>query len=229
MICYKENGSEVEYILSKENMINNGTQGCIYRYNADKCIKIYNDNAMKYDNRFNPEIFNIFRNLSLPGIYKLYELLYSDPSLNNVIGYMMKYYEKSSENILYMPINYTVNNLNMLIKSIEILTNEGLLLKDLYYSNVVVGESRIILIDRDTSIKSNMDRDELLELNIHNLLYAFKGLWIDGFRKIGIDVSDNILLNDKIDSLFNYSKNPVKKLSLMTVGAQRPIDLFYYR
>ena len=92
-------------------------------------------------------------------------------------------------------------------------------------------ENKLKNVDFNTKLVHfhNINREELLEINICNLLYAIKGLWIDGFRKLGIETSDNAFLDNKIDDLFHYSKNPVKKLSLMTVGAHKPIDLFYYK
>ena len=73
-----------------------GTQGKVYRIDDDKCIKIYDNNVVKYD----PEIFKLFKGLSLEGYCKLYDLLYNSPFLDKVSGYTMKYYHIEVNNIL---------------------------------------------------------------------------------------------------------------------------------
>ena len=95
MIYYSKNLEELDF-SPNEQPFNHGTQGKIYKINDDKCIKLYYEDSPKIDQ----EIFTILKDLELPGVYKLYELLYSERNLKELAGYTMKYYRKEINNIL---------------------------------------------------------------------------------------------------------------------------------
>ena len=222
MIYYNKNLEKLVYNL-KEMPFNYGTQGEIYKINNDKCIKVY----YEYSTKIEPEIFELLRDLSLPGIYKLYELLYRNKNTQEVSGYTMKYYQPEIDNILDEPIEYTLHSVDILHKTAIALSEHNILVSDRIPANVILTNDGAVMIDMDYCIKS-LSQGEALDVNINNLLYMFKRLYQEGLKRKGYDINSEEL-NKYIESLFSFSKQPAKILERRMCGAKTPMDLFYWR
>lgn len=215
---------KVEFIPC-DKPIGEGTQGKVYKLDDDKCIKIYGQDVIKYD----PEMFGLFKHLSLEGYCKLYDLLYNDPFLDEIAGYTMKYYQNEVENILLMPIEYTLHSFNILYNSVKILADNRIFAKDTVPANAILGKDNVVLIDFDDCKRSIQDSKEVLEVNINNILYLFRRLYEEGLKKMGknIDVDDE--LSDYLDALFSYSKEPVKALKRRMAYAKTPMEVLPWK
>lgn len=159
MIFYTKDLDKLKYNLDG-NFLGKGTQGSVYRLDDDKCLKIYNQSGCI---RFNSCVFEIIKELSLDGIYKLYDLLYYGKSLKTVGAYTTKYYQSRIDNILDEPIDYTLDNINILYNSGTILAEHQIGLKDSIPSNVILTKDQVVMIDMDYSIKSGQSRDYLVQ------------------------------------------------------------------
>ena len=223
MIYYTEDLRKIEFSLNDEP-IGVGTKGKVYRFDDDKCIKIYDKDVLKY----NPEMFDIFKKLSLSGYCQLYDLLYTNPFLDEIAGYTMKFCQREVENILNMPTEYTIHSFNTLYNSIRVLADNKILANDTIPANAILGRDNVILIDFDACIKSEQDVNAILEVNTNNLLYLFRRLFEEGLRKMRKNICDDELSN-YLDALFAYSKEPVKSLKRRMAYSKTPMELLPWK
>lgn len=234
MVYYNKDGQRVEFSPSEDKYISRGTQGSIYRYSDDKCIKIYHDNETS---RFEEDTFNTFKSLSLANYCKLYELLYDENQM--IKSLIMEYCESIKENILFMPTDYTLENISSLFKSVNTLSSEGIITRDMYYKNVILRENEITIIDFDKcarvlvpfmikpTTEYSFKKEELRSTNINNLLCLFEDIYKESLKSLGIDVKGGSHARELLNYLFSYSYNPPKTLSKKLEGVKKPIDLFY--
>ena len=105
MNYYKSDGTVVNLNINKENSIY-GRQGAIHFINSDICFKEYklenNTNSIFEDSntKFTQEMFNYFKdNYNNSNMGELYDIYY-DEKLTTILGYTMKYYKETINNIL---------------------------------------------------------------------------------------------------------------------------------
>ena len=144
----------------------------------------------------------------------------------------MEYLEKSKRSIIDMPTEYTLDNLNLLYKSLQVLASNLIMAKDLYHKNMLVGESKITIIDLDGYKKMSYN-DDILWHNTNNLLYAFKRLYEEELKKMGIDMENkrvgSMNVNDYLSYLFDHKsvkEEPAKVLERKLIGTKTPRELF---
>lgn len=234
MVYYTKDSREVEFSPSEDNYIHSGTQGSVYRYSADKCIKVYYDNETSC---FEEDMFETFKKFNLANYCKLYELLYDEN--NRVSSFIMEYCESIKENILFMPTEYTLENLSLLFKSVNTLSAEGIITRDMYYKNVILREKEITIIDFDKcarvlapfmvkpTVEYSFKKEELRSTNINNLLCLFEDIYKESLKSLGIDVGSGSHARELLNYLFSYSYNPPKTLAKKLAGVKKPIDLLY--
>lgn len=229
MNYYTTSGKIVTYNKDYSKYVSNGLQGEVYYFDKNKCIKLYNDCC---DVKISTETFELFKYLNLDNYYKIYDLLFDEQ--NNVMGYIMKCYQYSEENILLMSTEYTLKNVFNIYNSLEILAKNRVLARDLCSNNVIVGDSEITIIDIDYCKKNlMMQYEKVFKKNISNLISLMISLYRDSFRKIGgnilsTDVLEEILYSNVIEELFecdnefDFPNVMSQKLS----NYKRPIDYF---
>lgn len=223
MIYYKEDSKEVEF-TPITTQVGEGEQGYIYKFDENKCIKIYKDEMPTIA----PKIFKLYQYLSLDGYSKLHELWYRDSNLQEVGAYLSDYYNNDADNILFMPVEYTIDHLNILHNSIKTLSEHGVLVRDLIPRNVILGSDKITVVDYDSSRLISKQTEELIKINTYSLLNLFRKLYKEGFTKLSINIDNNKGLNSHIDYIFSNNTEPTKKLQ-RTMSQGRPIDYLYKR
>ena len=131
-----------------------------------------------------------------------------------------------------MSTEYLLDNLHSLYKDILILANHFIVTSDLYHRNVVVGTSRIKLIDFDGYLKMSFNSG-ILRQNIAYLLYAFKRLFQEELIAKGYELNNvfwnNMTRNDYLSYLFDYKEDkeePAKVLEKEFKGTKTPMELF---
>ena len=219
MIYYTSDSRKIEF-TPNENYIGSGIQGTVYKLDDDKCIKIYGEDTRKYDR----EVFELFKLLSLEGYCKLYDLLYNDKYQSEILGYTMKYYQKEVDNILLMPTEYTLDSFNTLYNSIKKLADNRVMARDTIPANAILGKDNITLIDFDACNFSTLDKDVLLEVNTNNILYLFRRLYEEGLKSMGKNIEDKNLA-EYLDAIFAYNREPVKALKRRMSYSRTPMDL----
>ena len=217
-MVYLRNGQEINY--NDNNIIGKGTCGKIYLLDNEKCLKVYDEDCIK---KMEKDIFNLLRIYKLDNYYTLYDLVYNN--LKNNIGYICKYYKTSETNLLLMPMEYILYNYDRIYESLMILTNNGILAKDLYYGNAIIGDNEITVIDADSYIYDNCSYELLKNKNISYLSYLFKGLYQEEAAKLGINIEMDKLKYNKLFETFYTGDLTPKSLSKKLCSYNRGIDL----
>lgn len=217
MKCYLENGSELVFNNDLFNRVNKGSGGVIYKLYNDKCVKLYYlDTIFKIEK----EIFDIMKELDLDNFCKLGNMIYNKD--NKLMGYTMNYYESIDCNILFMSGGYILDNFNKLYNSYNILSDNKILANDTRLANCVIGND-ITMIDFDFYLKSDLSIDRIKELNISKLMLLFNQMCYKYYSMLYGDVPINI--EYKLDDIFCYDGDPVKKLKKVFNYNDRIIDV----
>lgn len=151
--------------------VGEGSTSKVYRLSLDKCVKIYNEAC---NEKFSKEI-KMIRDLNLMNFYKIYSLLYNKNG--DIAGYIMKYYHKEGINLLIMPTDYLLDNLNILLKSFAILSDNNIRCCDLHRNNVILNTSGIYVIDADDYLfEEETSKSTLLSENTEEVVKLFEDL-----------------------------------------------------
>ena len=169
--------------LYDKQFLGSGCYGKVYKGSNDKCFKLckseYFGNSFIY-------IYDVIKNNNLQGFYKLISLLYSNSKdarkKENPIGYEYQYIKKEDVDILTMPIEYTLDNLDALYNSISILNANKIRCLDLQEGNVIMNCDSITAVDID--LYCGMYEGERLEkYNVYDLELLFQYLYKDAMDK----------------------------------------------
>ena len=230
MVFYDKNGNIHTYNIEENSYIDKGLKAKIYRISDTECIKVLNCDPINY---FDEEVYNEIKSLSLNGLVKLGIPFYTSGMLKD---YTMEYLEKSKSSILDMPTEYTLDNINSLYKSLNVLADNSILVQDLIERNLIVGNSKVTLIDLDNYKKSNLSKTDILYKNTWYLLFAFKRLYQAELIAKGYDLDDldtflngDMTLNENLTYLFDYNgykEEPAKVLEKEFKGTKTPMELF---
>lgn len=215
MTFYDKDGKE--YNFNHCGFINEGTTGRVYRINDTECLKRI------YCGCFQEDMFNLLSSIYLNGFVKLGIPFY----VNNFIkAYTMEYFKKSSESILDKPIDYTIDNFEIIFNDVVKLSSCGIKLYDLCWKNIIVGDSKVKVIDFDYYDKTL--EEDVYYFNVANLVSAFKLLYLNEIRlDNSINVPNMNILKDYLKTLFNVDyNNPVLTLRKTLGSVKRPKDLF---
>lgn len=178
MNYYQENGQKVK--CDKTKLLGSGFEGNAYLTKHKETIKLWH---VKSENPFAENLFEEIRALSLPNYYKLISLLYKDKkeigkSLK-AHGYLYHFIPQEEINILSMPTDYTLDNLNALWKANQLLTEHNILTRDLCHpGNIILNQNKITAIDTDYYIRNQtFSKKGLAESNILELGMLFESLY----------------------------------------------------
>lgn len=232
MVYYTKDGRMLEYDLNNK-MIVNGRQGNIYKLKEDLCFKEYSIDSIQksiFDDvgtKFNQEMFNYFKNnYDDCCMCTLYDLVY-DKDISNVLGYTMKYYKESVDNILRMPISYIIDNFSLIYDLVNRLTCECIRIVDLHYGNIINTSDGMVIIDYDKyRFDYDISRDVLEYINKSALMSTFYGIFKNSLKEIGIDIDNNIEIKGRVLSLFSVNTTPLV-LKYKLRGYSKGIDYIY--
>ena len=170
MKYFKDDGSKI--LCDRTSPLGSGNSGSAYKTSDGKTIKVW------YDIEFSDidaRLIKKIGNLKLSNYYRVLSLLYKRKSdmvsANNAIGYLYEYVKKDDIDILTMPVDYTIDNINELYKSVLILTKNKILADDLDHpGNVIMNKNGIIAIDVDYYTTDHyLSSSELRYTNIREL------------------------------------------------------------
>lgn len=184
MNYFTQNGNKIKCDQTK--LLGTGTRGRVYLTKNQECVKIWTDTK---EEPFESNLFSELKSLNLPNYYILLSLLFKrKQQINNpnlAVGYLSQYIKSNPIDILTMPVSYTLDNLNGLLKSNEILTQNNIMVDDLRCTkNVILNSNTITAIDIDLYTKNHfLNYRELRDTNILELEELFKGLFLESIRK----------------------------------------------
>lgn len=215
MNYYKTDGTLVNFSFNTENSIG-GRQGSIHFIDSNTCFKEYtidNDSKSIFEDsntKFTQKMFDYFKdNYNGTNMGELYDTYY-DEKLITILGYTMKYYKETIDNILNMPITYIIDNFNDLYILVTRLTEECVRIVDLHYGNIINTDNKMIIIDYDKYyIDKESSKETISYLNRNALMFTFIGIFKNSLKKLGIDISNNKEIQYRTNSLFTIGTTPL--------------------
>lgn len=229
MNYFTKNGDKVKCDQTK--LLGTGTRGKVYLTKKQECIKIW---ANKSEIPFEGNLFDELTNLQLPNYYVLLSLLFKrKQDINNpnlAAGYLYQWVEQEPTDILTMPVSYTLDNLNELLKANEILTRNNIMVDDLHCTdNVILNQNSITAIDIDLYTKNHfLNSRELRDTNITELEELFKGIYLESIRKYHQELDTpktKVLIKSRELFELNYREG-VSYTSKKLSRYKYPIDYF---
>lgn len=193
MFLYDESGKKFEIDDSRENRINHGCCGGIYKYKND-CVKLYYDSSLS-DGKISKKVFETLKEIDSDYFVKLKDLLYPE-GLQEFSAYTMKYYIAEELNILDLDTEYTLYMFREYLKLFNKFSEKKIIAEDVKRNNTIYDGKNLILIDPDLFYFSN--NVEYCKISNYNrLLQLFRSIYLE-------EVKENFELD--------YSKNPFTDL-----------------
>ena len=207
------------------NYINSGEYGDIYRYNENQCIKIYKNKEFKVNYFLTTYLFNYLKEIESENLVAIDELLYeNNKNRFQADAYIMEYYKAIYQNILLIPSDYLIENIeNLLILSKE-LSKRYIILDDLKKDNTIFTKEKIVLIDNEHYILNrNISQREIFHTNNSNISCLFNQLLLKELRKY-YNSQTSAIYTDKLFPVTTRSTTIVNTLTKRLNRYKRPID-----
>ena len=203
MFLYDESGKKFEIDDSKENMINHGCCGEIYKYKND-CVKLYYDSSLS-NGKINKKVFETLKEIDSNYFVKLKDLLYPE-GLQEFSAYTMKYYIAEELNILDLDTEYTLYMFHEYLKLFNEFSEKKIIAEDVKRNNTIYDGKNLILIDPDLFYFSN--NVEYCKISNYNrILQLFRSIYLEEVKKIlDLDYSKNPFTD--LGELFNLEMGP---------------------
>lgn len=203
MFLYNESGKKFEIDDSRENMINHGCCGEIYKYKND-CIKLYYGLSLS-DGKISKKVFETLKEIDSDYFVKLKDLLYPE-GLQEFSAYTMKYYSAEELNILDLDTEYTLYMFHEYLKLFNEFSEKKIIAEDVKRNNTIYDGKNLILIDPDLFYFSN--NVEYCKISNYNrLLQLFRSIYLEEVKKIlDLDYSKNPFTD--LGELFNLEMGP---------------------
>lgn len=219
----------IEVGISKHH----GTCGNIYQLKKDIYLKKYYEYtslSARLDYRmfqFLREIHHPFTNTILDLYYEKQKVKEKGKLLENIEhfrtdAYLFKYLKREKIDILKMPIDYLIYNLEELEKLMKLFAENRVKADDLKRDNAVFSGNKIVLIDLDNcKIKENEDTRILIEWNKRKLSWLFLDLFrrsesfsYKNYAKVSplFEVEDDIDLKESVSRKLKKYKRPLDYL-----------------
>lgn len=156
------------FIPDFSNYINEGSYGRVYRLNELECLKVFKRLSIT-----DPEsVIKFFSEHDFNNFYKIIELYYNNhpnPRYRYFSAYRMRYYETSKIDLFDIDISYIIESYLGLLKDIELLSQNNVILSDFKWYNMLLTKDKIICIDVD-KFNKNYKNDPILALEYNKYL-----------------------------------------------------------
>ena len=203
MFLYNESGKKFEIDDSRENMINHGCCGEIYKYKND-CVKLYYGSSLS-DGKISKNVIETLKEIDSDYFVKLKDLLYPE-GLQEFSAYTMKYYSAEELNILDLDTEYTLYMFHEYLRLFNEFSEKKIIAEDVKRNNTIYDGKNLILIDPDLFYFSN--NVEYCKISNYNrLLQLFRSVYLEEVKKIlDLDYSKNPFTD--LGELFNLEMGP---------------------
>ena len=212
-----ENISSIEPNLINKPQIGKGKSAIIYDLLDGTCYKrFYNYQYVEIRDQL--EVLKRISNLELHNFCKIIDIIYDG---NRVLGYTMVKYNDLDISILNSDCNYLITNYDNLLKDIDLLGDNYIIVEDFKEHNVMLTEDKIIIHDYDLyRIAGTPDMNKII--NSARLLCLLSNLFYDD-KHIHYDDMDGFIFTSRMYDLIN-GKNDGNSLKELLKGYKRPID-----
>ena len=212
-----ENICRVEPLLTNKPQFDHGKSAVIYDLLDGTCYKkFYNYDYV--DTRDQLEVLKRISNLELHNCCKILEIVYDG---NRVLGYTMPKYIDKDISVLNSDSQYLITNYDNLVKDINLLSDNYIIVEDLKEHNVILTDDKIIIHDYDLyRIAGTPERNRLI--NKTRFICMLSDLFYDD-KHIHCDSIDSNLFTSRMYELIN-AKTDGESIKKLLKGYNRPID-----
>lgn len=234
MAYYNREGKRLE--IREENFIylESGYQAKVFRAGT-RVVKKYYKNTDS--DRISLSVFDYLKEIHNPHLMQMEDVFCEVESSNlpmflegdhpfHLDGYLAKYYEDVSTNVLLAPTDYLLDNFRELDQQLmERFANDGIRVMDLSRNNAILGSKDIVLIDPDTYTFCEAEDSVTISLaNKRRLVGLLKDVCRSGvLPQFGIHLMNvSIGLNIEV----HYNTDIAYELSKKIGSYPRPIDYF---
>lgn len=219
---YKEKITKTSLEINESDYISSGCFGSVFFY-KDGCIKV----AKCLIPKTTISILEELKKITHPNLYRIRNFYYNSMDESAYAkAYDMDYYLSDSINILTMPIDYILDNMNDLCKLACKMASYSILMTDTHEENVILQKNRMILIDADRWVMDLYDSYDLKIENYSAIVHLLCRLYYQALIDLGkIDKrSYGCNYND-----YNRVLNQLERISIEEVlkehqGFKYPID-----
>lgn len=212
-----ENISRVEPLLINKTQFNHGKSAVIYDLLDGTCYKKFY-NYEYVDTRDQLEVLKRISNLELHNFCKILEIVYDG---NKVLGYIMPKYEDKDISILNSSCNYFIINYDNLVKDINLLSDNYIIVEDLKEHNVILNDNQILIHDYDLyRIAGTPERNRII--NRTRFICMLSDLFYDD-KHIHYNNIDSSLFTSRMYELIN-AKTDGESIKKLLKGYNKPID-----
>ena len=179
MFLYNESGKKFEIDDSRENMINHGCCGEIYKYKND-CVKLYYGSSLS-DGKISKNVFETLKEIDSDYFVKLKDLLYPE-GLQEFSAYTMKYYSAEELNILDLDTEYTLYMFHEYLRLFNEFSEKKIIAEDVKRNNTIYDGKNLILIDPDLFYLVESSDAFLRQINKKNLFNLYNSIIINSLE-----------------------------------------------
>lgn len=172
--------------IARENLetfeiVGEGKQGTIYRYDENTVIKLLEDDS------FNYELLKTMSGLSLKQFMKPIEEVKENGECYAFAYPFLKQMDYKS--ILLLLKKSLLENIKVLLQDIEILSEKRILIRDIIPINSFCIDDKICIFDFDSYVFANerLTKKQIYHLNVERLEQYFQKIWIKSLIECGID------------------------------------------
>ena len=186
--------------IDDNRVIGSGSYGVIIDNFDGTATKI-----MRYHTT-NPKALIKIKELNLDNFYKLFDIIvFNDGNKDYLKAYKMEVIKEENINLNKVPINYLITNINILMNSLKILSDNYIIANDLHEDNLIINSDGIYVIDCDSYKYNASYSKELIYLN--NIDYLKKAIYYNLYK------NTNILKRRKLNKLFkDYDLTAIIKM-----------------
>ena len=232
MIVYDEKGQEwnIDDDYDK-NGIGKGKNGIVYHAGVDQCAKIYYGKVFPR-NRLQKDVYDILKSIDSPFLVQMNQLLYNNPQLDELIGYLMKYYSSKKLKILWKHTKYSLYILGEFMKLSKILSKEHIVMGDLARKNTAYTGNKVVIVYPDLFkyIPDNSigDCQKKKYIEIYQFIRNIYFVEVENMVNAESTLEGKRNLYQKTNDLFDFDWDckMVKRLSRKLRKYKYPIDYF---
>lgn len=206
-----------------------------YYINEGSCARIFKKNneafkLYKFDTKYyyflGKKMFKAIKELDIPNIVKLHDYYYYyDDYISRHLqmdGYSMEYVEEDKTLVIDKPSDYLFSIADDFDKTIEILTDNKILIRDPHHGNIIFGKDKATLIDLDTyEFCKFATYDELKKENQKAILDFLSSQIIYEFNDED-DLKNYFLVSTELHHLLPNINKPIRKILEKVIDEDTP-------
>ena len=218
MVFYNNNLDEYNLCEDSLKYINKGYCGSVYKIDGtDKILKTYNDETVSYY-RINNEMFETIKALNNSHIMKIYDILYKNKEADIIEAYIGEYIKSDNVDVMLKETDYLLENIKEVEDLSQKLNEHNILLDDMTYNNVILTDSKIVLIDMDSWKNIKSSKEETKRINKMEVLVLFKRIIQSTIAK---QKYDNAWFYTTTQELFDFDREELMNKPLTDLVSEK--------